>query len=366
LTLNPDVWHGSALGTECTFHQIAPYIGKMKSTMAKEIIKTYSSKGDVILDPFAGSGAVGLESTIAGRKTICTDVNPYAVILTRAKLTAPQSLQVALERANYALEKATKISQSASIKEVPEWVKAFFHPKTLHEITRFVSVVKKEGDSFLMASLLGILHHQRPGFLSYPSSHLVPYLRSKKFPKNAFPELYEYRPLKPRLIAKINRLYRRPAEGSFHSAKCYQADVRHFKLDDGCINTVVTSPPYMDALDYARDNRLRLWFLGAHNYKKYEGESRTLVNFSKLMTDFLHNSSNWLSDKGYCICVVGEVNRQKRSVDIANLIANIATKEMGTYKLESIVTDEIPDIRRSRKGSYVKTESIVVLQKRGG
>jgi hypothetical protein len=27
----------------------------------------------------------------------------------------------------------------------------------------------------LLASMLGILHHQRPGFLSFPSSHLIPY-----------------------------------------------------------------------------------------------------------------------------------------------------------------------------------------------
>jgi len=34
------------------------------------------------------------------------------------------------------------------------------------------------------------------------------------------------------------------------------------------IDAVITSPPYMDALDYARDNRLRLWFLGINDYKQ--------------------------------------------------------------------------------------------------
>jgi hypothetical protein len=62
--------------------------------------------------------------------------------------------------------------------------------------------------------------------------------------------------------------------------------------------------------------------------------------------------------------VVGEVNRKNRSIDIAQMIAGIATKTVGEFTLESIVTDEIPDIRRSRKGSYVKTESVVSLVKR--
>ncbi|MGD6935200.1 MAG: DNA methyltransferase [Candidatus Bathyarchaeia archaeon] len=365
MTLNPIAWHGTALGTECTFHQIAPYIGKMKSTMAREIIKKYSSPGDLILDPFAGSGAVGLESAIAGRKVICTDINPYAVILTKAKLTAPKSLEEALEKANDVLKQIPERSFAVQLETIPEWVKAFFHPKTLQEVISFAAIVQEKNDTFLMACLLGILHHQRPGFLSYPSSHLVPYLRTNKFPKKSFPELYEYRPLEPRLIAKIKRLYRRPAQGNFDQTNCYQADVRTFKLDPGCVDTIITSPPYMDALDYARDNRLRLWFLGVEDYKQFDAKYRSLSNFYKLMTEFLTNASKWLRTNGYCACVVGEVSKKNKSVDIANMIANIAINKIGSFEVESIITDEIPDDRRSRKGSYVKTESVVVLKKGG-
>ncbi len=331
--------------------------------MAREIVKTYSSPGDLILDPFVGSGAVGLESAIAGRKVVCTDINPYAVLLTKAKLTAPISIEEALQRANDVMEQVTGNACAVKLDSVPEWVKAFFHPKTLQEILSFVSIVQKENDTFLMACLLGILHHQRPGFLSYPSSHLVPYLRSNKFPKQNFPELYEYRPLKPRLIAKIKRLYRRPAAGNYPLVNCYQADVTSFELDSGCVDAIITSPPYMDALDYARDNRLRLWFLGVEDFKQYDANSRSLSNFYELMIKFLTNASNWLRVNGYCVCVVGEVNKKNKSVDIANMIANIATDKIGSFEVESIVTDKIPDNRRSRKGSYVKTESVVILRR---
>ena len=61
----------------------------------------------------------------------------------------------------------------------------------------------------IVGHLLGILHHQRPGFLSFPSSHLVPYLRSRKYPRKMFPEMYSYRELRPRLLAKIMRSYKR-------------------------------------------------------------------------------------------------------------------------------------------------------------
>ena len=104
--LDTSRWHGSVLGTECTFHQIAPYIGKMKSSMAKEIIQTYSCTGDLIFDPFAGSGAIALESLMARRAVVCTDINPYAVTLTEAKLTAPRSAEEALKKADEFLDRA--------------------------------------------------------------------------------------------------------------------------------------------------------------------------------------------------------------------------------------------------------------------
>src|SRR3989304_2711241 len=186
-----------------------------------------------------------------------------------------------------------------------------------------------------------------------------------KFPKDKLPELYDHRPLKPRLIAKIAKTYKRPADfDQSLSRKCHRIDVRNFPLNPDCIDAIITSPPYMDALDYARDNRLRLWFLGVEDYKRYDARFGSLNSFSELMTVFLVNALRWLRDEAYCVCVVGEVSRKNRSVDIARMIANIATKNVGGVVLESIVPDEITDIRRSRKGSYVKTESIVSLVKR--
>jgi hypothetical protein len=366
LKLDPYKWHGSCIGSECTFHQIAPYIGKMKSSMAREIVEAYSSPGDLIMDPFAGSGAIPLESLIGKREVLCADTNPYAITLTRAKLMAPTSLKTAMRHATQVLDCAVKGSRTVSLEQVPLWVRSFFHPQTLREAIQFARIVRHNNDPFLMACLLGILHHQRPGFLSYPSSHLVPYLRSRRFPKNKFPELYAYRPLKPRLLAKISRVYRRPAKfDSSLSRKCCKADVRHLRLKPDCIDAIVTSPPYMDALDYARDNRLRLWFLGVNDYKRYDTRFGSIEKFSELMTTFLFRALRWLRGGGYCVCVVGEVNEKKRSIDIAHMIADIATKQVGGFRLESIVTDDIPDIRRSRKGSYVKTESIVSLSKKG-
>ena len=85
-SISPALWTPSCLKSESTLHQIAPYIGKMKSTMARTLIETYTKKGDVVLEPFVGSGTVALEALIAGRSVIASDVNPYGLLLTKAKL----------------------------------------------------------------------------------------------------------------------------------------------------------------------------------------------------------------------------------------------------------------------------------------
>ena len=166
-------------------------------------------------------------------------------------------------------------------------------------------------------------------------------------------------------MAKIARVYKRPAdlEPNF-SYSCWNADVRQFKIKPGSVDAIITSPPYMDALDYARDNRLRLWFLGVEDYKHFDNEFKSLHNFSQLITDFLVNASTWLHTGGYCVCVVGEVSRKNKSIHIANMIAQIATERIGAFKVETLHVDEIPSVRRARKGSYVKTESIIALVKK--
>ena len=46
-------------------------------------IEKYSKKGDLVLDPFCGSGIIGLQSVLANRNFIGYDLNPFAVFLTK-------------------------------------------------------------------------------------------------------------------------------------------------------------------------------------------------------------------------------------------------------------------------------------------
>lgn len=365
VVINKNLWGGSCLKSESTLHQISPYIGKMKSTMAKTLIETYTQTGDMIYEPFVGSGTVALECLISGRSVLAADINPYAIVLSKAKINPPPTLEEALGKISVYLTKAENLSKSISLKKVPKWVKCFFHPKTLRETLALSELLKKKHEYFYLSCLLGILHHQRPGFLSYPSSHLVPYLRNKKFPKEEYPELYKYRPLAPRLIAKINRVYKRiPTIDSNISKKCLKQDARYLNLHKNSIDAIITSPPYMNALDYARDNRLRLWFLGVDQYQSYDKNVNNPEKFIQFMQRCLQSFRYGLKKGGKCVLVIGEVRRTKQPVNTAQLIQNSVLKQVKGFELEDVIEDSIPDIRRSRRDAKgTKREWIIVFRK---
>src|SRR5438552_2482187 len=75
--LDAQLWHGSFNGKESTLQQLSPYVGKMKSGMARVLINLYSKPGDIVLDPFSGSGVVPLEAALAGRRAWANDLSPY-------------------------------------------------------------------------------------------------------------------------------------------------------------------------------------------------------------------------------------------------------------------------------------------------
>ena len=181
-------WTGGVCNTEWTFHQLSPYIGKSKSSMAASLVREFTLPGHTVYEPFSGCGSIAFESWVAGCNVIANDLSPYARLLTRAKLFPYASLELALDDLHRSAKAVNKEAR-ADLRSVPKWVREFFHPDTLREILTWTAVLRRQRHWFLLACLMGILHHQRPGFLSFPSSHSVPYLRLRKFPRDQFPEI---------------------------------------------------------------------------------------------------------------------------------------------------------------------------------
>ena len=358
----PSNWKVACTHSESTLHQLSPYIGKLKSSIAHDLIAAHSKEGDIVADVFCGSGTVPLESARMGRRVFASDTNLYAITLTKGKLRAPPCLDTAFEKLDKCLHAAK--SRQVDISKVPKWVCDFFHPETLQETLALFSVLRKRREYFLLACLLGILHHQRPGFLSYPSSHLVPYLRSRKFPRDQYPEMYEYRPVEPRLRAKVSRALRRYQSIDSSLVLDIRQSTVQFLTPPSRVNCYITSPPYMNALDYGRDNRLRNWFLSSNTCDRLDQRLSDDEEFRRMISAYAKLLVRTLVIGGTCVFVVGEQSSRTNTKFPSETISEILDHLAPCLQLKEIVSDSIPDIRRSRRNlTGVRKENILIYER---
>ena len=71
------------------FYRFHKYWGKKPHEPLAYVIEQLTAPGDVVLDPFCGSGTTGREALLRSRKFVGFDINPAAVELTRLLLHPP-------------------------------------------------------------------------------------------------------------------------------------------------------------------------------------------------------------------------------------------------------------------------------------
>lgn len=354
---------GAALNGLC------PYLGRLESSRARELIIGLTNPGETVYDPFCGSGTIPFEAWANGRHAIGGDRNPYAVAVARAKLNPLPDLDSAL-RAIELVEKRAQITRSAvDLRRVPFWVRRFFHSETLREAIAWSETLKVRRDYFLFGCFLNILHHQRPGFLSFPASHVTPYLRTAKFPVGDFPEMYEKRDVLCRMEKKVRRTLKHGVPFDYRLNR--QIGLRGAERPPTTrrmIDCIITSPPYMSELDYARDNRLRLWFCGVDDWKTLDNLiSPGREPFLRLISRCIASWEKLLKPGGHIALVLGDSRRSGSTrVDVPKLVMDVVTHQSTALKLLDVTISELPALSRVVKGKMgTLFESTLIFQKRG-
>src|SRR3990170_7908827 len=63
------------------------YWARKPHNVVGEYIEHYSKKGEIVLDPFVGSGVTAIEALKRGRKAIAIDLDPISIFITRMTVT---------------------------------------------------------------------------------------------------------------------------------------------------------------------------------------------------------------------------------------------------------------------------------------
>jgi 16S rRNA G966 N2-methylase RsmD len=148
------------------------YFTKQSWNVVAEYIKNFSKPGDLVLDPFSGSGITPIEAMMNNRKAISIDLNPMAVFIVQA-LAVPvkvSDLAQAFEKVKIEfLKKEPKTKQEISkILLSYDYPKAFvlpkgsnfqtveqlFNRKQLADLSLLKSIIKKQKSNNIRNSLL--------------------------------------------------------------------------------------------------------------------------------------------------------------------------------------------------------------------
>ncbi|UCE12368.1 MAG: DNA adenine methylase [Candidatus Heimdallarchaeota archaeon] len=342
-------------------HSLSPYQGRMTPSLAHWLIKIFSKKGDVVLDPFMGVGTVPLEADFLQRKAIGVDLNIYGYVVAKGKFER-KPLDYYL---NYLKEIEDIDKSEIDISDIADWIQAYFHPETLKEIVFLNEKLIAEKEYFLLGCLMGILHGNRPGYLSVWTGCIIPMTpRPANHPEyRPDKDKPEYRAVIPRMAAKIMRMYSTgfPLETN---ARIMHGDARDLNLKDDSVDVIICSPPYYNTLDYVGQNRVRLYFLGL-NKKKQDILRQELIQDSKSylanMVDVGKELRRVLKDGSLIVFVLGDVHRTKYSINTADEVSTIYFEKLGLEEL-MIVNDEIPLNKVVSRSKRKKFDRILVLR----
>src|SRR6186997_2268886 len=284
-----------------SFHPMCSYLASFPAALAHAFIARYSRPGDVVLDPFSGRGTTPLQACAEGRVGVGNDLNPFAHLLTAAKVEPATRAQATTRLAQLRLawnadsrdwlalgarisaqpgdpdslvpSAGSEDSPLDGVEPVPLEVALAFHPRTLGQLlfVRTTLDLDDRTDRFLAAALTGILHGKSASYLSelMPNTFSMAPRYVRDFAVRtefASPE----RDVFDGLSKKLDRLYRQPPPSSEGIALL--GDAREVAVsarsalrargNPDRARLVVTSPPYLRVVKYGYYNWLRTWFLG--------------------------------------------------------------------------------------------------------
>lgn len=215
-----------------------------------------------VLDPMAGSGTVLRAAAELGHNAIGFDLDPLSVLMAQVWTTPIQIARLA-DSAEKLVAKA-KTARDIYLpwiddcEETRQYVKFWFCPKQERSLRRLAFVLgHKRGviaDALRIALSRIIITKERGASVARDTSHSRPH---RVFVENDF-DVYEGFLQSVRQLA--NRLNPQKVLGA---AQIKNGDSRCLaELPRRSIDVVITSPPYLNAIDYLRGHRLSLVWLG--------------------------------------------------------------------------------------------------------
>jgi hypothetical protein len=358
-----------------SLHEIS-YRACFKPQLPRFFIDRLTRPDDIVYDPFMGRGTTLVEAALMGRRPCGCDVNPLSAVLCEPRLRPPSLADV---------QRALAEVDFSDADEMPEELLVFYHQETLRQI----SALRRH-----------LLEHERSG----ASSAVQRWIRMVAVNRltghsTGFFSVYTLPPnqaVSPRAQAKINsRLNQRPQrrdvpgiilsksrallrdvtpelrarlEGLAETARILAGSSASTPaIENDSIALAVTSPPFLDVVDYKRDNWLRCWFSGIDATAVPVTLAKQLDAWKAFVTNTLTELRRILRPNGHVAFEVGEVRggavRLEELVVPAGIAAGLEPVLVLVNAQEFTKTANCWGVTNNRKGT--NTNRVVLFRKRG-
>ncbi|MEA3188923.1 MAG: hypothetical protein QOD99_2753 [Chthoniobacter sp.] len=355
--------HGHSL------HEIS-YRACYKPQLPDFFIQRFCKAGDVVYDPFMGRGTTLVQAQLRDCAAIGSDLNPLSSILVKGRLGPPSLAEVEDRLRTVKLTPRPKLWKDLLV---------FFHPKTLAEICgwkEYFAERNQEGtfdrvDAWMQMVCCNRLTGHSPGFFSVYTlpPNLAASLSSQVRINQKRGQQPEYRDTRALILRKTRGLLADPLPSRYAVRRatlhCSSADATP-GIADSSVRLIVTSPPFLDTVNYEQDNWMRMWFGDVELKPGALWQCRSLDDWLTKMTACFHEFRRILQDDGVIAFEVGEIRkgvlRLENEVMKAALAANLITECVMINSQSFTKTANCWGVKNNHHGT--NTNRIVILRKR--
>ena len=308
-------------------HSLFPYRGKFHPQLIKGLINILGiKKGDIILDPMAGSGTTNVESALLGIDSYAIEVSPFCQMMTKVKYNA---LKIDINLLDNISLDADKLFD-------------FFSRKDNLEKIEKIEEGKRQIYELALLAYLDALGY------------------SKRVVRSNHRELFDK--VLNRYIETVrgllnNKYFDNKRLGKVTILK--NSDALNIELPNDSVDAIITSPPYSFAIDYAENDKDQLEYLGVNTIKlkekliglKGKTKSEKLEMYFNDMDKFLQESSRILKKNKFLVVIIGSNTNQTGGIRLEQNVINSAKN----YKLELVksILKPIKGMRNTMKEEYI-------------
>jgi hypothetical protein len=350
-----------------SLHEVS-YRACFKPQLPRFFIERLTQPGEIVYDPFMGRGTTPVEAALLGRIPFGNDVNPLSIVMTEPRLQPPTVHQI---------EERLKQIDFTNAGDCPEDLLVFYHPETLREISAlkkyFLAKQTARGpergvhaastpqtpnaqnrqtasactsrsglkpalldpvDEWIRLVAINRLTGHSPGFFSVytlPPNQAVSVQSQQKInaKRNQTPPRRDVAKLilkkSGQLLGDCDSAARQMLAGvATKSLLLTKPAAATPDICDNSVSLVVTSPPFLNIVQYADDNWLRCWFLGIDPKSVKLTVPRKIEDWQQAMTEVFRELQRVLKPGGHVAFEVGEVHGGKTKLEEAVLPCGVA------------------------------------------